>query len=328
MQAIVIREPGDEDVMQLAEVPDPVLGDQDVRIRVRATAVNRADLLQRRGMYPPPPGASTILGMECAGEVLEVGAAVPPGRFRPGDRVMALLPGGGYAQQAVVHHGSVMPVPAALDLVAAGGFPEVYLTVFLNLFMLGGLAAGGTALVHGGGSGVGTASIQLIREAGARSLVTAGSAAKCQRCVALGASAAIDYRSEDFAVRVRELTGGAGVDVILDSIGGSYFERNIASLTVGGRLVVIGLTGGASADINLAVLMTRRLHVVGSTLRARPAAEKAAIVAGFLERFGEAVAAGRLGVTVDRVLPLAEAPAAHRLVNSSEHFGKVILRVD
>lgn len=328
MQAIVIREPGDETVLQLAEVPDPVLGDEDVRIRVRATAVNRADLLQRRGMYPPPPGASAILGLECAGEVLEVGGAVPRGRFRAGDQVMALLAGGGYAQQVVAHHGSVMPVPAALDIVVAGGFPEVYLTAFLNLFSLGGLVAGGTALVHGGGSGVGTAAIQLIAEAGATSLVTAGSAVKCQRCVELGASAAIDYRNEDFAARVRELTGGVGVDVVLDSIGGSYFERNIASLAVGGRLVVIGLTGGASADINLAVLMMRRLHVVGSTLRTRSAAEKAGIVAGFVERFGAAVAAGRLGVIVDRVLSLGQAPEAHRLVNASEHFGKVILRVD
>jgi putative PIG3 family NAD(P)H quinone oxidoreductase len=328
MQAIVIREPGDEDVLQLAEVPAPVLGDEDVRIRVRATAVNRADLLQRRGMYAPPPGASGILGLECAGEVLEIGPAVPAGRWSVGDRVMALLPGGGYAQQVVVHHGSVMPVPAALDLVAAGGFPEVYLTAYLNLFTLGGLAAGGSALVHGGGSGVGTASIQLIGEAGAKSFVTAGSAVKCQRCVELGATAAIDYRNEDFAARVRELTGAAGVDVVLDSIGGSYFARNVACLAVGGRLVVIGLTGGATAEINLAVLMTRRLHVVGSTLRARANEEKARIVAGFEQQFGGAVAAGRLRVIVDRVLPLAQAAEAHRVVNASDHFGKVILRVE
>lgn len=328
MQAIVIREPGAEDVMQLAEVPDPVLGPDDVRIRVRATAVNRADLLQRRGMYPPPPGASEILGLECAGEILEIGPAVPPGRFRKGDRVMALLAGGGHAQQVVVHHGSVLPVPDALDLVAAGGFPEVYLTAYLNLFMLGGLSAGGSALVHGGGSGVGTAAIQLLREAGATAYVTAGSAEKCARCVELGAAAAIDYKQEDFGARVRELTGGKGVDVVLDCIGGPYFERNVASLATGGHLVVIGLTGGASAEINLAVLMMRRLHVIGSTLRARPVAEKAAIVASFQERFGAAVAAGRLGVIVDRVLPLAQAPDAHRAVAASEHFGKVVLRVD
>jgi len=327
MQAIVIREPGDEDVMQLGEVPEPALGPEDVRIAVRATAVNRADLLQRRGMYPPPRGASNVLGLECAGEIAEVGAAVPSGRFRPGDRVMALLPGGGYAAQAVVHHGSVMRVPDAVDLVAAGGFPEVFLTAYLNLFRLGGLRAGGTALVHGGGSGVGTAAIQLAREAGARVFVTAGSPEKCARCVELGADAAIDYRNEDFAARVAELTGGKGVDVVLDCIGGSYLERNVASLAVDGRLVVIGLTGGASAQINLALLLTRRLHVIGSTLRTRSNAEKAEIVAGFEERFGEAVAAGRLRVIVDRVLPLAEAPEAHRVVAASTHFGKVVLRV-
>jgi len=328
MQAIVIREPGDEDVMQLGEAPEPALGAEDVRIRVRATAVNRADLLQRRGMYPPPPGASEILGLECAGEVLEVGSGVPAGRFRPGDRVMALLAGGGYAQQAVVHHGSLLPVPDALDIVAAGGFPEVYLTAYLNLFVLGGLVAGGTALVHGGGSGVGTAALQLLREVGAKAYVTAGSPEKCARCLELGATAAIDYRKEDFAARIRELTGGSGVNVVLDCIGGSYFERNVASLAVGGRLVVIGLTGGASSEVNLAVLMTRRLHVIGSTLRARSNAEKTGIVAGFQERFGKAVAAGRLGVIVDRVLPLGQVPDAHRAVAASEHFGKVILRVD
>lgn len=328
MQAIVIREPGAEEVMQLAEAPAPALGPEDVRIRVRATAVNRADLLQRRGMYPPPPGASEILGLECSGEVAEVGAAVPSGRFAIGDRVMALLTGGGYAQQVVVHHGSVLPVPPALDLVAAGGFPEVYLTAFLNLFQLGALPAGGSALIHGGGSGVGTAALQLLREAGATAYVTAGSAEKCARCVELGAAAAIDYKREDFGARIRELTGGRGVDVVLDCIGGSYFERNVASLAIGGRLVVIGLTGGASSEINLATLMLRRLHVIGSTLRARGAAEKAEIVAGFQARFGDAVSTGRLGVIVDRVLPLAQAPDAHRAVAASEHFGKVVLRVD
>jgi putative PIG3 family NAD(P)H quinone oxidoreductase len=328
MQAIVIREPGDENVLQMGEAPDPQPGPEDLLIRVHATAVNRADLLQRRGLYPPPPGASDILGLECSGVVESVGAAVPAGRFEAGDRVMALLAGGGYAQRVAVHHGSVMHVPDALDLTAAGGFPEVQLTAYLNLFMLGGITSGGAALVHGGGSGVGTAAIQQLREAGAKVYVTAGSAEKCARCLELGATAAIDYKQEDFAERIRELTGGRGVDVVLDPIGGSYFARNVASLATGGRLVIIGLTGGASAEINLAVLMTKRLHVVGSTLRARPVAEKAAIVASFVERFGDAVAAGRIGVTVDRVLPLAQAADAHRALAASEHFGKVILKVD
>ncbi|MBM4246258.1 MAG: NAD(P)H-quinone oxidoreductase [Deltaproteobacteria bacterium] len=327
MQAIVIHEPGDENVMKIGEVPDPVAGPEDVTIRVHASAVNRADLLQRRGFYPPPPGASEILGLECAGVVEAVGGAVPVGRFARGERVMALLAGGGYAERVAVHHGSVMRVPDALDLVAAGGFPEVYLTAYLNLFLLGRLQRGGSALVHGGGSGVGTAAIRLLREAGAEIYVTAGSAAKCRRCVELGATAAIDYKTEDFAERIRELTGGRGVDVVLDAIGGSYFARNVASLATGGRLVVIGLTGGASSEINLATLMLKRLHVIGSTLRTRSATEKAEIVASFEQRFGAAVAAGRLGVTVDRVLPLAQAPEAHRAVAASEHFGKVVLQV-
>ncbi|MBU6282392.1 NAD(P)H-quinone oxidoreductase [bacterium] len=326
MKAIVVEKPGDEDAMRLTEVPDPKPGPRDVLIRVRSTAVNRADLLQRRGFYPPPPGASEVIGLECAGEVVSVGSEVPPG-LAPGDRVMALLPGGGYAEQVAVHHGSVMRVPASLDLVAAGGFPEVYLTADSNVFGLAGARRGETILVHGGGSGVGTATIQLAREAGLRCFVTAGSESKCRRCVELGAEAAIDYNREDFAARVQELTGGRGVDVIFDSIGGSYFERNMASLAVGGRLVIIGLTGGAQATIPLGALLTRRLSVIGSTLRARPVEEKAAIVSAFLARFGKALEAGRLGVVVDRVLPLAEAPEAHRVVARSEHFGKVVLAV-
>lgn len=326
MKAIVVHEPGDEDAMRLEEVPAPTAGPGEVRIRVRATAVNRADLLQRRGFYPPPPGASTILGLECAGTIDEIGPGVPPG-FAVGDPVMALLPGGGYAEQAVVHHGSVMPLPASLDLVAAGGFPEVMLTVHSNVFQLGGARRGDAILVHGGGSGVGTAAIQLAREAGLRCIVTAGSDAKCARCLELGAAAAINYRTEDFAARVRELTGGTGVAVVLDSIGGDYFERNLASLDIGGRLVVIGLTGGASATVPLGTMLVRRLQVIGSSLRTRTREEKAAIVAGFLERFGAAVDAARIGVVVDRVLPLADAAEAHRVVARSEHVGKVVLAV-
>ncbi|MBM4265492.1 MAG: NAD(P)H-quinone oxidoreductase [Deltaproteobacteria bacterium] len=326
MKAIIIDQPGDENVMRWDEAPAPALGPEDVRIAVVATAVNRADLLQRRGFYPPPPGASPILGLECAGEVLEVGAKVPSG-FARGDRVMALLPGGGYAAEAVAHHGSVLRVPEALDLVHAGGVPEVYLTVFSNVFQYGRFPDGGSLLVHGGGSGVGTAAIQLVNEAGGRCYVTAGSDEKCRRCVELGAAAAINYRTEKFAERIQELTGGKGVDVVLDSIGGPYLEGNLASLGMGGRLVVIGLTGGAKAELNLAGLMLRRLEIIGSTLRARPVDEKAAIVRGFEQRFGAALAAGRIRPVVDRVLPIAEAPEAHRRVESSAHVGKVILQV-
>ena len=326
MRAIVIKEPGDEDVLQIGEAPSPPLGAEEIRIRVRATSVNRADLLQRRGFYPPPPGASTILGLECAGEVAEIGGAVPP-RFSLGDRVMALLPGGGYAAEAVVHHGSAMRVPTALDLKAAGGFLEVFLTVHLNVFQIGGVKQGGTILVHGGGSGVGTAAIQLAREAGVRCLVTAGTDEKCARCTAFGASAAINYNKEDFAARVRELTSGEGVDVILDCVGGSYLEANLQSLKLDGALVVIGLTGGASGTLHMGLLLTRRLRVIGSTLRTRPVAEKALIVQGFEAQFGAALAAGRLQVPIERVFPLAQAADAHRLVASGTHFGKVLLEV-
>ena len=325
MKAIVFDAPGNEDVLHLGELPPPPLGPEDIRIRVHATAVNRADLLQRQGMYPPPPGASAILGLECAGAVAEVGSGVAG--WQVGDRAMALLAGGGYAQEVVVHHGSTMHVPPPMSFEEAGAFPEVFLTAFLNLFVLGEIKPGGIALVHGGGSGVGTASIILLREAGLRSLITAGSDEKCRRCRELGADVAIDYRAGDFAAQVREATGGRGVNVVLDSIGGKYLASNLDCLAVDGRLVIIGLIGGAKAEINLAALLLRRLRVIGSTLRARPIAEKAEIVSSFLNRFGAALNAGRIKPVVDRVLPLERAAEAHRVIQSSVHFGKVVLAV-
>jgi putative PIG3 family NAD(P)H quinone oxidoreductase len=327
MRAIVIREPGDESVLTLGEAPPPPLGPADVRIRVRATAVNRADLLQRQGFYPPPPGASPILGLECAGEVVELG---PEARgVRVGQRVMALLPGGGYAEEVTVHHGSVLPVPDGMSDEEAGAFPEVFLTAFSNLFMpgLGAIAPGERALVHGGGGGVGTASIALLRDAGHPVFVTVGGADKARRCVELGATAAIDYRSEDFAARVAELTHGEGVGVVLDHIGGKYLTKNIESLAIGGRLVEIGLMGGAQGEVNLGLMLTRRLAIIGSTLRTRSVDEKAAIVRGLRERFGHSLAAGRLTPIVDVVLPLADAAEAHRRMKASTHFGKIVLRV-
>jgi putative PIG3 family NAD(P)H quinone oxidoreductase len=325
VKAVLTDRPGDETVLRVGEAPAPVLGAGELRIRVAATAVNRADLLQRQGLYPPPPGASPILGLECAGTVAELGAGVSG--WRVGDRVMALLAGGGYAEEVVVHSGSALPVPEALSLEEAAAVPEVFLTAYLNLFELGGLRAGGAALVHGGGSGVGTAAIQLCRAAGARVFVTAGSADKCARCRALGADLAVNYRSESFRERVAEATGGRGVDVVLDSIGASYLADNLASLAVGGRLVLIGLMGGAKAEIGLAGLLARRLSIVGSTLRARPVEEKAAIVAGFQERFGADLAAGRIRPIVDRAVPLASVAEAHRAMKASEHFGKIVLTV-
>jgi len=325
VRAIAIQKPGGPEVLAVVDRPLPEPSRGEVRVRVRATAVNRADLLQRQGFYPPPPGASPILGLECAGEVAEIGAGVTG--WRVGERAMALLAGGGYAEEVVVHAGSAMRVPASLDLLQAAAVPEVFLTVSLNVFQLGGLANGGSALVHGGGSGIGTAAIQLCKEAGARVFVTAGSEEKCARCRELGADLAVNYKTDDFAKAVLEATGGRGVDVVLDSIGASYLDANLRSLAIGGRLVLIGLMGGAKAEIGLGALLVRRLSVIGSTLRARPVDEKAAIVREFLARFGDALEKGRIGPVVDRVLPLAQAAEAHRAIKASEHFGKIVLRV-
>jgi len=325
MRAILIDEAGDESKLYLGEAPAPELVPGSLRLRVAATAVNRADLLQRQGLYPPPPGASPILGLECSGEVLEVSPEVSG--WSPGDAVMALLPGGGYAEEVVVDAGSAMAVPEGLDLVHAAAVPEVYLTVFLNVFQLGALPPGGSVLVHGGGSGIGTACIQLARAAGATVVVTAGSEEKCRRCLELGAHAAVDYRSGDFAATAREVTDGRGVDVVLDSIGAPYLRANLAALAMGGRLLLIGLMGGAKSEISLGALLSRRLQVIGSTLRVRALEEKAALVSAFQERFGADLASGAVAPVIDRVLPLEQAADAHRALQASEHFGKVVLRV-
>lgn len=325
MRAVIVENPGKESRLRIGEAPAPEMGPADLRIRVVATAVNRADLLQRQGLYPPPDGASEILGLECAGEVVAAGPEA--GDWRPGARAMALLPGGGYAEEVVVHHGSALPVPDALPLEEAAAVPEVFLTVFLNVFQLGALPRAGAVLVHGGGSGIGTAAIRMVKAAGGTIVVTAGSEAKCERCRELGADVAVNYRTDDFAEAARQATGGRGVDVVLDHIGAPYLDSNTRALATGGRLVEIGLMGGAKGEINLARLLTRRLSVIGSTLRARPVEEKAAIVRGFAERFGADLAAGRIRPVVDRVLPLDEVEEAHRRVKASEHFGKVVLRV-
>lgn len=325
MRAILVDASGGSPVLRLGEAPDPELVPGSLRLRVAATAVNRADLLQARGLYPPPRGASEILGLECAGEVLEVGAGVSG--WKPGDRAMALLAGGGYAEQVVVDAGSALPVPERLDWEQAAAVPEVFLTVFLNVFQLAALPDGGAALVHGGGSGIGTAAIQLVKSAAGTIVVTAGSDAKCERCRGLGADVAVNYREGDFVAACREATQGGGVDVVLDSIGAPYLERNLEALATGGRLVLIGLMGGARAELDLGRLLMRRLAVIGSTLRARPVEEKARIVAAFQARFGPALEKGEIEPVVDRVLPLAEAGEAHRVVQASEHFGKVVLRV-
>lgn len=326
MKAILIETPGDESVMQVGVAEAPELVPGSIRIRVAAAGLNRADLMQRRGMYPPPPGASDILGLECAGEVLEVAPDVSG--WKPGDRAMALLAGGGYAEQVVVDAGNAMPIPARLSYAEAAALPEVFLTVFLNVFQIGGLAKGGALLVHGGGSGIGTAAIQLARAAGARCIVTAGSAEKCQRCLDLGADVALNYRDGDFAPQVLEATGGKGVDVVLDHIGASYLDSNLRSLAVGGRLVVIGLMGGSRAEIQLAALLAKRLQLIGSTLRARPLEEKRQLVSGFYDRFGAKLESGDIVPVLDRTFPYAQVADAHRLMEASQHFGKIVLTFD
>src|SRR5579863_4257518 len=326
MKAVVVEKPGDENMLKLAEVPEPAIKPDEILIRVRAAGVNRADILQRQGFYPPPPGASEIIGMEVAGDVVAVGDSVKG--WKVGERAMALIPGGGYAEKAAAHYGSAMKIPATLSFEEASGIPEVFLTVFLNFFTLAGIRRGETALIHGGGSGIGTASIQLLKEAGVRVIVTAGTDEKCEQCRKLGADVAINYKSGPFVEAVRAATDGRGVDVILDSIGGAYLAGNIESLAQGGRLVLIGLMNGTRAELDLAAVLRRHLKIFGSLLRARPTTEKAQIVAAFLAQFGTALEAGRLRPPIYRVVPAADAPTAHRMMQASEHFGKIILKFD
>jgi putative PIG3 family NAD(P)H quinone oxidoreductase len=323
MRAVIFDRPGDELVLRVADVPSPKVRPGELLLRVAATALNRADLLQRQGKYPPPPGESAILGLECAGEVVEVGPGVEG--WRRGDRAMALLAGGGYAEEVAVPAPCAMPVPERLSLVDAAAVPEAFLTVHLTVFRLAALPPGGAALVHGGGSGIGTAAIQMVKATGGRVIVTAGSAAKCWRCLELGADRAVDYRTEDFCAAALEATDGRGVDVVLDSIGAPYLERNLASLSFDGRLVFIALMGGARVEADLATLMKKRLSLIGSTLRARPVHEKAALVASFGDRFLPMLADGRLRPVIDRVLPVERVAEAHRAMAASEHFGKIVL---
>ncbi len=319
MRAVVFDHFGDESVLHLGEVDPPSLGAGELRIRVRAAGVNRADLLQRQGHYPPPFGASPILGLECAGEVIEAGSDVAG--WSIGDRAMALLAGGGYAEESVVHHGSAMHVPDLLTDDEAGAIPEVFLTAYLNVFELARARAGETLLVHGGGSGVGTAATTLAKLAGIRVIVTAGSREKCERCLAHGADEAINYNEEDFVERAR------GANVILDHIGARYLARDLECLAVGGRVVIIGSMGGpGSIDLNVGSLLSKRQQIIGSTLRARPNEEKAAIVASFVARFGDDLRAGRIRPVIDRVFPIAEAAAAHRALKE-DHFGKIVLNL-
>jgi putative PIG3 family NAD(P)H quinone oxidoreductase len=325
MRAITIAEPGGPEQLVWAEVPDPVVAAGEVLIRVNATAVNRADILQRMGFYTPPPGASPYPGLECSGRVLEVGTGVSG--FVPGDEVVALLAGGGYAELVAVPAGQVAPLPKGMSALDAGGLMETVCTVWSNVFMLAGLEAGQTLLVHGGSSGIGTTAIQLAHELGARVIVTAGSPAKLQACRDLGADVAVNYREQDFVERVAEVTDGRGVDVILDNMGAAYLDRNVQALAVAGRLVIIGLQGGVKGEVNLNTLLRKRASVSATTLRARSSEEKAQIVTAAREAVWPLIEQGRFRVVVDRVLPVEQVGQAHRVVEESGHVGKVLLDV-
>jgi putative PIG3 family NAD(P)H quinone oxidoreductase len=323
MHAVVIEEPGGPEVLKLREVPDPVPAPGEVLITVATAGVNRADLMQRQGFYPPPPGAPPYPGLECAGQISAVGSQVTD--WKPGDQVCALLAGGGYAEQVAVPAGQVLPLPDGLGLAEAGALPEVACTVYANVFLHAGLKPGETLLVHGGASGIGTMAIQLARAAGARVACTAGSAAKLARCRELGAQLAVNYREEDFVAAVQEFTGGRGADVILDIMGASYLPRNVTALATGGRLVVIGLQGGASGELDLSQLLRKRASVYAASLRARPVGEKAQIVTAVRENVWPLVVSGQVRPVIDTVLPLAEAGQAHRLLEDSGHVGKIML---
>lgn len=324
MKAITIPEPGEADALVLADVPPPEPAEGEVRIRVAAAGVNRADIMQRKGFYDPPPGSSPYPGLEVSGTVDALGEGAEG--WAMGDEVCALLVGGGYAEQVCAPATQVLPVPAGVSLEDAAALPEVVCTVWSNVFMTANLLPGQTLLVHGGSSGIGTMAIQLAREVGARVAVTAGSAEKLQACKALGAEVLVNYREQDFVEEIKAATDGAGADVILDNMGAKYLARNVDALAVGGRLVVIGLQGGTTAELNLNTLLRKRAAVIATSLRARPLPEKAAIVAAVREHVWPLVESGRVRPVVHSRHPLAEAAAAHREMESSGHIGKILLR--
>lgn len=323
MRAIEVGEPGGPEVLVIGEQPVPRLNDGELLIKVAAAGVNRADCMQRRGEYPPPPGASEILGLEVSGTVVALGAGVSG--WREGDSVCALLAGGGYAEYCAVPAPQCLPVPSGVSLVDAAALPEVALTVWTNVFERGGLTPGETLLVHGGSSGIGTMAIQVASALGSTVLVTTGSSEKCDACTRLGAAQAFNYRDVDFVEAVRSVAGG--VDVILDMVGGPYLERNLSLLNLDGRLVIIALMGGSRAEINLATVMRSRLLVTGTTLRARTIAEKGAVVDAVRARVWPLVASGRVRPVVHHRWPLAEAANAHQVMEASSHIGKLLLVV-
>ncbi len=323
MRAVIASEPGGPEVLTVTQLADPVPAVGEVVIDVVGTAVNRADTLQRQGFYPPPKGASEVIGLECSGTISAVGAEV--GRWQVGDEVCALLAGGGYAEKVAVPAGQVMPVPDGIDLVTAGALPEVACTVWSNVFMLAGLRADETLLVHGGSGGIGTMAIQLAHALGARVAATAGSAQKLELCRSLGADVTIDYHAQDFVEEVRAATGGRGADVILDNMGGVYLGRNVDALATEGRLVIIGMQGGTKGELDIGKLLRKRGTIAATSLRARPVAEKAEICAAVVENVWPLVADGTVQPIVHTTLPLERAGEAHRLMEESGHVGKIVL---
>ncbi len=323
MRAVIADGAGGPEVLSVQEVPDVEPGPGEVAIAVAATAVNRADLLQRQGFYPPPNGASEVIGLECSGTVAAVGEGVD--QWSVGDEVCALLAGGGYASRVVVPAGQVMPVPDGLDLVTAAAVPEVACTVWSNLFMVAGLRPDETLLVHGGAGGIGTFAIQLAKATGARVLTTSGTAEKLAYCRELGADVAISYRDEDFVEAVRAATDGVGADVVLDNMGAKYLDRNVDALAPEGRLVIIGMQGGTKAELDIAKLLAKRGAVIATSLRARPVEGKSAICASVVEHVWPLLADGSVRVVVHDTMPLEEVVRAHELMASGEHSGKIVL---
>ncbi|MCF3179643.1 NAD(P)H-quinone oxidoreductase [Streptomyces polychromogenes] len=323
MHAITIEQPGGPEALVWADVPDPVAGEGEVLVEVAASAVNRADVLQRQGFYDPPPGASPYPGLECSGRIAALGPGVSG--WAVGDEVCALLSGGGYAQRVAVPAGQLLPVPQGVDLVAAAALPEVVATVWSNVFMVAGLRPGETLLVHGGSSGIGTMAVQLGKAVGARVAVTAGGKEKLARCAELGADILIDYREQDFVEELKAATGGAGADVILDIMGAKYLGRNLEALAMNGRLAVIGFQGGVKAELDLRMLLAKRGAITATSLRARPLEEKAAIIAAVREHVWPLIDAGRVRPVVHASYPVTEAAEAHRVLESSAHVGKLLL---
>ncbi|MCC6210113.1 MAG: NAD(P)H-quinone oxidoreductase [Burkholderiales bacterium] len=325
MRCIEISKPGGPEVLVVAERPSPDPKPHEILVKVAAAGVNRPDLAQRAGKYPPPPDASPLPGLEIAGEVAACGAEAK--MWKVGDRVCALAHGGGYAEYCVVPEVQALPVPKGLGMVEAASLPETYFTVWSNVFDRGRLAAGESLLVQGGSSGIGVSAIQMAAAMGNRVFATAGSDEKCAACVTLGAEKAINYRTQDFVAEVKAATGGKGVDVVLDMVGGDYVPREIDCLAPDGRLVFIAVLGGWKTEINITHVMLKRLTITGSTLRPRPVAFKGAIAASLRERIWPLIAAGRIKPVIYRTFPLAQAGEAHRLMESSQHIGKIVLTV-